>query len=305
MSSTVKSPTVDGNFSDSIQTDRLVGKCPTVTIDISGIKVNCLVDTGSTVTTVTESFYNRFLAKRVDLHTDISVSLKAANGISIPYIGYIEVDMNVMGQSLPRRGVLIIKDSADSFTRKRKELVPGLLGMNVISLCKRLLIQDYGNQYSEEVTEIAENYKLRELLKACDKDEHTNTIGFVKLCSASPVRIPANSVTVINGTGPTLPRLYDAIVERLQTSGHLPATFIVVNTFVTVRSGHLSLRVANIGHDDIWLSPKTRVAVLMKGDVENTDNGHVKFVRSGTVEEIFVHENVNCAETIASEKPDF
>ena len=101
----------------------------------------------------------------------------------------------------------------------------------------------------------------------------------------SPVRIPANSVTVINGTGPTLPRLYDAIVERLQTSGHLPATFIVVNTFVTVRSGHLSLRVANIGHDDIWLSPKTRVAVLMKGDVENTDNGHVKFVRSGTVEE--------------------
>ena len=159
MSSTVKSPTVDGNFSDSIQTDRLVGKCPTVTIDIS--RVNCLVDTGSTGSTVTESFYNRFLAKRVDLHTDISVSLKAANGISIPYIGYIEVDMNVMGQSLPRRGVLIIKDSADSFTRKRKELVPGLLGMNVISLCKRLLIQDYGNQYSEEVTEISENYKLR------------------------------------------------------------------------------------------------------------------------------------------------
>ena len=170
--------------------------------------------------------------------------------------------------------------------------------MNVISLCKRLLIQDYGNQYSEEVTEIAENYKLRELLKACDKDEHTNTIGFVKHCSASPVRIPANSVTVINGTGPTLPRLYDAIVERLQTSGHLPATFIVVNTFVTVRSGHLSLRVANIGHDDIWLSPKTRVAVLMKGDVENTDNGHVKFVRSGTVEEIFVHENVHCADLL-------
>ncbi|CAG2234454.1 Retrovirus-related Pol polyprotein from transposon 17.6,Retrovirus-related Pol polyprotein from transposon 297 [Mytilus edulis] len=202
-----------------------------------------------------------------------------------------------MGQRLPNRGVLIVKDPIDSYTRIRKENVPGLLGMNVISLCKKLLQEDYGNQYSEQVTEIAENFKLRELFKACDKNEHCNTIGFVKLCSNSPVRIPANSVIILNGTGPNLPRLYDAVVEPLHTSGHLPSTFIVVHTFVTVRNGRLTLRVANIGDDDIWLAPRTRVGILLKGDVENHDQGHVEFIRTGHTEEIYIHDIAYCAET--------
>jgi hypothetical protein len=116
--------------------DRLIGKCLIVTVDITGFKVRCLVDTGSTVTTLTESFYNQFLKESTNIQTDISIKLKAANGICIPYVGYIEVDMNVMGQNFPDRGVLIVKDSVDSCTRKRKESIPALLGMNVISACK-------------------------------------------------------------------------------------------------------------------------------------------------------------------------
>ncbi|CAG2234451.1 unnamed protein product [Mytilus edulis] len=257
---------------DSIQADRLVGKCPTVSAYVAGFKVNCLVDTGSTVTTVTESFYNRFLRRCTDLQTDITFILKGANGTCIPYIGYVEVGIDIMDQRLPNRGVLIVKDPIDSYT------------------------QDYGNQYSE-VTEIAENFKLRELFKACDKNEHCNTFGFVKLCSNSPVRIPANSVIILNGTGPNLPRLYDAVVEPLHTSGHLPSTFIVVHTFVTVRNGRLTFRVANIGDDDIWLAPRTRVGILLKGDVENHDKGHVEFIRTGHTEEIYIHDIAYCAET--------
>ena len=34
------------------------------------------------------------------------------------------------------------------------------------------------------------------------------------------VRIPANSVAVVNGTGPNFPRLYDVIVEPSQTTGY-------------------------------------------------------------------------------------
>ncbi|CAG2240915.1 unnamed protein product [Mytilus edulis] len=295
--STVKSPIVDDNHMDSIQADRLVGKCPTVSAYVAGFKVNCLVDTGSTVTTVTESFYNRFLRRCTDLQTDITFNPKGANGTCIPYIGYVEVNIDIMGQRLPNRGVLIVKDPIDSYTRIRKANVPGLLGMNVISLCKKLLQEDYGNQYSEEVTEIAENFKLRELFKACDKNEHCNTFGFVKLCSNSPVRIPANSVIILNGTGPNLPRLYDAVVEPLHTSGHLSSTFIVVHTFVTVLNGRLTFRVANIGDDDIWLAPRTRIGILLKGDVENHDKGHVEFIRTGHTEEIYIHDIAYCAET--------
>jgi hypothetical protein len=41
-------------------------------------------------------------------------------------------------------------------------------------------------------TEIAENFKFKELFKACDKDEHSNALGFNTLCASSPVRISAN-----------------------------------------------------------------------------------------------------------------
>ncbi|CAC5422662.1 unnamed protein product [Mytilus coruscus] len=160
-----------------------------------------------------------------------------------------------------------------------------------------VLHSHFGNQYSEEVTEIAENFKLRELFKACDKNEHCNIIGFIKLCSNLPVRIPANSVTILNETGPNLPRLYDAVVEPLHTSGYLPSSFIVVHTFVTVRNGRLTFRVANIGDDDIWLAPRTRVGILLKGDVENHDRGHVEFIRTGHTDEIYIHDNAYCAET--------
>ncbi|CAG2257513.1 unnamed protein product [Mytilus edulis] len=162
-------------------------------------KVNCLVDTRSTVTTVTESFYNRFLRRCTDLQTDITFNLKGANGTCIPYIGYVEVDVLHYGPTFAKQSVLIVKDPIDSYTRMRKENVPGLLGMNVISLCNKLFAR----------------------------------------------------------------RLWSV----------------------------------NIGDDDIWLAPRTKVGILLKGDVENHDKGHVEFIRTGHTEEMYIHDIAYCAET--------
>ena len=111
------------------------------------------------------------------------------------------------------------------------------------------------------------------------------------------VRIPAISVAVVNGTGPNFPRLYDVIVEPSQTTGYLPSSLIVVYAFVTVRNGHFSFRVANIGHDDIWIIPRTRVGILLKGDIGTSDNGKIEFMRTEFTEEIYVNEDVYCSET--------
>jgi hypothetical protein len=56
----------------------------------------------------------------------------------------------------------------------------------------------------------------------------------------------------------------------------LPTSFIVVHTFVTVRNGHFSFRVANIGQDDIWITPRTRVGIMLKGDIETSDKGKIE-----------------------------
>ena len=49
------------------------------------------------------------------------IDLKAANGLSIPYIGYVELDVKCAGKLLTQRGFLIVKDPTDDSTRRRKE----------------------------------------------------------------------------------------------------------------------------------------------------------------------------------------
>lgn len=112
---------------------------------MGGVVVPCLVDTGSMVTTVTESFFNEHFShmQRRDCRW---LGLKAANGLDIPYSGYIEVDVDILGQRILGRGVLVVMDPVNVTLQNRKAVTPGLLGMNILSECYRVLFEQHGPQ---------------------------------------------------------------------------------------------------------------------------------------------------------------
>ena len=56
------------------------------------------------------------------------ITLNAANGLDIPYIGYIETNIVVHGRTLKDPGILIVKDVSGRD-------IPGLIGINIISQC--------------------------------------------------------------------------------------------------------------------------------------------------------------------------
>lgn len=66
-----------------------------------------------------------------------SLTLTAANGLNFPYVGYFELDVEALGVTIPKLGILVVEDSVDDVTRQRKQEVPGLLGMNVIGQVRR------------------------------------------------------------------------------------------------------------------------------------------------------------------------
>ena len=253
------------------------------------VEVNCLLDTGSMVTTITESFYRDYIEPVcMDVKNDVKLNLKAANGISIPYIGYIEADIECMGNIIKNRGILIIKDTMDEETRKRKINVPGILGMNVIGQCRDIFIQQHGNHYHEKIPEIFCNSKVISAFRLCDQANRP-TYGFAKLSARHPIRIPAKTVTVINATGPPIPRDYSAVAEPLSYSEHLSDSIVVVRTFVQVKKGHFYLRLANISDSDIWITPRTRIALLSKAEeVINENSESIQFHLNGSVQEIYV-----------------
>lgn len=63
----------------------------------------------------------------------------SANGLDIPYIGYIELDVVVLGQCIPGREILIVKDP-ENF------ILQGLPGMNVLGECYWILFKKQGSK---------------------------------------------------------------------------------------------------------------------------------------------------------------
>ena len=65
----------------------LIGPTPVIQVCMGGVQVPCLVDTGSTVTLITESFFffKQFESKgEGDLKECGWLTLKAVNGLSLP-----------------------------------------------------------------------------------------------------------------------------------------------------------------------------------------------------------------------------
>ena len=82
----------------SILVDRLVGSANENEIVICGAKTSALIDTGSMITSLSESFYDSMEHKPV-VHDvselGLSLSVIGANGSNQPYKGFIEADISV------------------------------------------------------------------------------------------------------------------------------------------------------------------------------------------------------------------
>ena len=74
---------------------------------LEGVHVRCLLDSGSQVSTITESFFNKHFRHRRSelLDTNKWITLTAANGLEIPYIGYLELEFEAQGVTIPKRGI--------------------------------------------------------------------------------------------------------------------------------------------------------------------------------------------------------
>ena len=81
---------------------------------MEGKQVVAVIDTGSEVSTVTEAWFNEHL-KGLPLQQTHWLSLKAANGLDIPYVGLLEGRVRVFGQEC-HASILVIKDTACPLT---------------------------------------------------------------------------------------------------------------------------------------------------------------------------------------------
>ena len=91
--------------------EHLIGDSPIITVTMAGVNLKCLVDTGSQVTLVNKSFYLAHLQPRGHKLTTVRnwLTIRVADGLELPYIGYFETDIVLAGTTVVGRDSIPVR----------------------------------------------------------------------------------------------------------------------------------------------------------------------------------------------------
>ncbi|KAM7167727.1 uncharacterized protein RBU57_006071 [Macrochelys suwanniensis] len=240
VSSEEESPDDDSVFDDFC--GRAFGDCLTVEITIAGVRTRCLIDTGSEVTTISESYFRNYLKERdLTMHNTRFVQLTAANGLAIPVVGCLEADVGYMGQTIPGKCIFILEDTASEKTLM-EDRVPGILGMNIIRELKELLLVGEGTQEMNRHGQPKKDAILKRVLARVERHGRfpgpMGQIGFVKVAGRQKVVIPPWSEKIIDGRCRMPSDLdgYRVLVESTPGAS-LPNGLLVANVLANASKG--------------------------------------------------------------------
>lgn len=174
----------------------LVGsKCAAV-VEIAGTTCNCLLDTGSQVTTLPVSFYNRHLSDQPVKPLHDLLQVEGAAGQSVPYVGYIELTITFPKDFLGAEFdvptlALVVPDARPGGSS------PVLVGMNTLEP----LYEQHHNSYQPEFQPTAQGYKaVLKILQLKHQQSQMGSAGSVGLLSKTPVLVPAGQTIVLEGS---------------------------------------------------------------------------------------------------------
>lgn len=255
--------------------DGLLSNCPHLLVLMGGASVPCLIDTGSMVSTITESF---FLAHFEPLGQERLQSchwlqLCAANGLEIPYLGYLELDVELCGKCMHNCGVLVGRDPPGCLPA----YVPGVLGMNVISKCYQELFGQHGPTLFDLPSVSTAPQPVVRALQHCYRAELQpagKTSGPVKVGGRRPWRVPGGTIKMVAATCSEQYVGCGMLFEP--TDRGLPRGLLVSPALVQVAQGSVHIPVVNVGFTDILLYPRTMLGQLSRVSMVSLPRGVVE-----------------------------
>ena len=121
--------------------NQAVALCPEIIMSLKGKSVKCLLDSGSMVTLVNESYFKEHLERRLlpssDAHNNTNnlFNLQGVEESNVPLSKHFECNVEVGGQTIHHVGILVKKDKVSLIDSKgRKAKTSALLGSNLICI---------------------------------------------------------------------------------------------------------------------------------------------------------------------------
>lgn len=230
---------------------------------LDGVKCSSIIDSGSQVTIISQSFYVRHLSHRPLFSTKTALDIEGAAGQRVPYVGYVEVDIQFPQDECGTDKclhILALVSPDQSYSNK----YPLLVGTNALRPMVRDCQKRGGKQFLETLP-IQANWAMAyaDCCKMTDSQMREARVLRVTLSSKTPVRLKSGEVRTLKGICHTkCERGFQALVsgtEEVPTPGGL----IVYDQIVDIKSASnnkFKLVVKNLSQRDFTLYPKRIIA---------------------------------------------
>ena len=129
---------------------RAVERSPECRANILGTNVDCLIDSGSMVSLIRTSHYERYVRPRINEGRFEGIAryfrLSGASGTIMPVQSYCELDVEVQGIVIKGVPFLVTPDPANVSKNKKPKAgrLPVTIGWNAIRLAKEQFVEQYG-----------------------------------------------------------------------------------------------------------------------------------------------------------------
>lgn len=121
----------------------MVGKPNEINISVGGVNTCALLDTGSTVSTISEEYYRQYCSHCNIIAVNVLLDIECADGPSMPYLGCIKMDLNMD----IRTSVFLVTPTSNYSCR-----VPVLLGTNALVPITQVCSRSVENSIFKNVT---------------------------------------------------------------------------------------------------------------------------------------------------------
>lgn len=159
---------------------------------LEGVDCNCLIDTGSQVTTISQSFYNQHLFEHSIKPVSEVLEIEGANGQKVPYTGYVQVNIQfprefVNSEPQMHTLALIVPDTRSNGS------VPVIIGTNTLDS----LYEQYCNINSSKSTPFYGYAQILKTLQLRHQQISSGNFGIAKLKCHEPKVVPANQKIIL------------------------------------------------------------------------------------------------------------
>lgn len=239
----------------------LIGEKCTSNVTVSGLNCNCLLDTGSQVTTVSTAFYKEHLSEQPIQPFNL-LDVEGANGQFVPYLGYVEVNIGFPKDFIDTAPevstlALVVPD-----LRSNSDL-PVLIGTNLLDV----LYDEHCQNNTRKNTSTV--YGYRQILRALELRKRLNTsgeIGLMTLKGKTQQVIPAHEKVAVEGYANVSSANTEkwAVLEQPTTSA-LPGGIFVDCCLITLPQQHqqkLPVWIRNETDHDITITANCVIAEL-------------------------------------------